>query len=264
MNTVPPIFVISLARATERRTDIARQLDALGICYEFSEAVDGKNSDLSQYAERLKDIDYCKKKIGVEFDSGSIGCYLSHYHLFEKMAKESIPYAVILEDDAEVESGFMRVVADVINCEWQWDVVILHAPGRRGNNRIICELCNNRKLVQYQRHPFATVAYLINLEAAKKLCDYLYYLRLPIDSAWKPWWNYGVQFYCVSPQVATNSGAVSTILQVAQETGGYDDKAGSFNLVQMNWQGRVLRSLLNKQERFFAWFYYHIRRPRKK
>ena len=45
---MPPIFVISLARAVERRADMIRRLDALNIRYEIVDAVDGADLDLSQ------------------------------------------------------------------------------------------------------------------------------------------------------------------------------------------------------------------------
>ena len=54
---IPPIFVISLARATERRADITRRLDAEGLQYEIVDAVDGRELNRADYADRLEQYD---------------------------------------------------------------------------------------------------------------------------------------------------------------------------------------------------------------
>ena len=44
-----------------------------------------------------------------ELDSaGGVGCYLSHTTVWKKFLERSEPYAIILEDDAVIESGFTK------------------------------------------------------------------------------------------------------------------------------------------------------------
>ena len=262
MNSSLPVFVVSLARATKRRDAIARHLDSLNISHEIVNAVDGKNFDLSEYEDRLQHIGECEKRLGVMFDRGSIGCYLSHYQIWERMVRENIPFAIVLEDDAVLQPNFMQTVSDVVNCEWEWNVIVLHTEGRRGKMRKICRLNNGGELVQYMRHPYGTAAYMISLEGAKNLLQYCWHLRLPIDHHWKLWWQWNGLFYCVRPQVATVSGSDSTIMQVAQETGGW--KNGKFIRTQKNLFAIVSRSFANKRERLAAYFYFYLRRPKKK
>ena len=261
-NSSLPVFVVSLARATERREAITQHLNSLNISHEIVNAVDGKNSDLSEYEDRLRHIGECEKRMGAMFDRGSIGCYLSHYQMWERIVHKNIPAAVILEDDAVLQPNFIQTASDVIACEWKWDVVLMHAEGRKGKMRKICSLNNGGELVQYMRHPYALIAYLVSLEGAKKLLEYCRDLRLPIDSHWKPWWQWNGLFYCVRPQVATANGSDSTIMQVAQETGGGKD--GKFIRTPKNLFTVTSRSLTNKQERLAAYFYFHLRRPQKK
>lgn len=263
-----PVFVISLARAADRRAAVVRRLDLLGIAHEIMDAVDGKNSDLSEYADRLRYIGDCEKQLGVVFDRGSIGCYLSHYRVWERIVRENISAAVVLEDDAVPEDFFMRVASDVVNSEWKWDVVLLHSGGRRGKARAICKLDGGEELVQYQRHPYATVSYLISLQGAKKLLEYCYHLRLPIDSHWKPWWRWSGRFYSVRPAPVIHSGAESTIMQVAKETGEYNDDGrrtfGNFKRVPTNLLGRIAQSLMRKRNRMEERFHFYFHRPQKR
>ena len=238
---ITPVFVISLARAAERRADIARRLDAANIRHEIVDAVDGSALDLSQIADRYDE----KNPQTFPLTRGEIGCYLSHYQLWERIVKESIPHAVIMEDDTEWESDFAQAVADVVNCKWQWDVVLLHANVRR-SSRVLDALGGGRHLVQYKRHFVGTIAYMISLQGAKKLRDYLYPIRMSVDLAWGHWWRWGGRFYCVRPKVAYENeyGAASTL---ARKPGSDSPKPTA------NWR-----------ERFAAWFYFHTRRPQRK
>ena len=239
-----------------------RQLDSFGVPYDIADAVDG-NDDLSPFDAQLQNLGDCEKRLGVKFDAGSVGCYLSHYRLWEKIANDNIPAAVILEDDAQLGKDFMQAAAAAAHCKWEWDVILLHADGRRGGGmRVLSSLDDGRELVQYQRHHYATAAYLVSLSGAKKLRDYCRRLRLPIDSMWKPWWEWGRPFYAVRPHVATITGADSVIEKVAAETGDYKD--GKFQSAPTNWQLQVYRSLMRKRDRFAAWLYFHSRRPQKK
>ena len=191
MQSIPPIFVISLARATERRTDIIGRLEAANIRYEIVDAVDGAALDLSQIADRYNEKSAITK--------GEIGCYLSHYNLWERIVAEDIPYAVILEDDAQWDEDFMQVAAAVAACEWQWDVVLLQGGGMRRRYRVLSQLGNGREMVQYGRHVVCTGGYLVSCGGAKKLLAHCRNIAEPIDLAWRDYWNWRGGFYAVRP-----------------------------------------------------------------
>ena len=117
---IPPVFVISLARAAERRADMIRRLDAADVRYEIVDAVDGATLDLSQLKERIKPGLLSEKadRVADTLNSGAIGCYLSHYHLWERMVREGVECALVLEDDVEWSGDFFQVVREVVASEW--------------------------------------------------------------------------------------------------------------------------------------------------
>lgn len=92
VDTQIPIFIISLARAPERRAALSAHLDGLGLEYRIVDAVDGR---LMPEAERNALLAQ-----GVNYVPGVIGCYLSHIRIYELLVRENIPVALILEDDA--------------------------------------------------------------------------------------------------------------------------------------------------------------------
>lgn len=94
MATQIPVFIISLARAPERRASICAHLDGLGLSYQVMDAVDGK---LMPEAERSALL-----APGINYVAGVVGCYLSHVRVYEHIVREDIPMALILEDDARL------------------------------------------------------------------------------------------------------------------------------------------------------------------
>ena len=206
---MPPVYAISLARAQERRANIKRRLDALGVAYEIVDAVDGAALDLSQYAHRLKQ-NKCRARHGYELTRNEIGCFLSHYNLWRRVADGDDECALIVEDDAVWDDDFADVICAIAQCEWHWEVVNL-GMARHKINRTLCELPGGRKLVRCRRQVSTTTAYLISRSGADKLLEYCEEIRAPVDSMYLEYWKNGVAYYCVKPVPARQSGEESVI-----------------------------------------------------
>lgn len=205
-----PVYVISLARAKERRENMRRRLDALGVNYEVVDAVDGKTLDLSQYSHRLRQNEY-RIKYGREYTRGEIGCYFSHHNLWERIAEGENEHALVLEDDAVLDGDFAEVADAVAQCEWHWDVVLFAPDKRRKINRELCGLPGGRKLVRYKWRPWWATAYLITREGAAKLRDYCANMNMTVDIMWTECWKNGAAFYCVDPPPVRQSGEETNI-----------------------------------------------------
>src|ERR1700757_3668763 len=90
-------FVISLERAVDRRAHMTRLLQGLGIEAEFVPAVDGRAltaADRRQYDSRL-----ARLTSRSEMTNPKIACSLSHYRLYERICRDDLPMALIMEDD---------------------------------------------------------------------------------------------------------------------------------------------------------------------
>ena len=190
-----------------------RRLNALGVSYEITDAVDGKTLDLSQYAHRLRNqcTDIVRRPEGRELSPGEIGIYLSHHNLWKRVAEGENECALILEDDAVFESDFADVVRDVVRCKWHWEIVMLSQNQRRRINRVLCEVGGGRRLLRYKRRVGSAAAYLISREGAAKLRDYCEDIRETIDWMMGEFWKNGLDYYCVEPPPVTPSGEPMTI-----------------------------------------------------
>jgi len=93
-------------------------------------------------------------KVLLETCPGAIGCYLSHYKIWQKIVKENISQALILEDDADFldVDKFLQQDLSLLKYE-NYDLVQL----------------NKRPKYHHGIFGTGTESYILNNEAAKKL-----------------------------------------------------------------------------------------------
>lgn len=112
--TLDAIFMINLERRPERRKKMEQSFREIGLAVETIAAVDGQTLD-----------DDMLDELGVQFlpgyadpyhnrpmTKGEIGCFLSHFWIWEKMRMENLNEILVLEDDIRFEPYFKeRAVA---------------------------------------------------------------------------------------------------------------------------------------------------------
>ena len=208
MRGLPPIFVISLGRETERRATMQRELAEFE--FEFVEAVDGDTLAKDLYRHRLQ-TEWWRRMRGRELSCGEIGAFLSHYAVWERLVQARTPYAIILEDDARLEDGFVPIIEEIIKAEAEWDFVYLAPRKRYRMDRVLPLHGGSRSLVRFRRRAGGAVGYLIRLEAAEVLLHYCWRIRAPIDWLTAEWWQNGLRYYAVDPRIVSHAGLRSTI-----------------------------------------------------
>ena len=208
-SAMPPIFVISLEREPERRARMAQELT--GFNFEFFDAVDGATLGEAEYAHRM-DREWFRIMRGRELAPGEIGCFLSHYGLWEKIVAERTPCALILEDDARLEDRFREVVEGAVNLHDEWDVVYLARMKKplRMVRMVALLLDGSHRLIQCRRRT-GGVGYLIRLEAAEALLHHCWRIRESIDYLYTGWWENGLRVSVVEPAIVRHAGMPSTI-----------------------------------------------------
>ena len=141
MAIFPPIYVINLKRTPERRLYMQRQLDALGLSYQFIDAIDKIDLKSSQYRSRIgcmlgigkailekkyvKIIDRTKVEERKNWKNASLGqlaITLSHIKVYDLMVENGIDEACILEDDATLLPTFLKVLE--IAPKLEWDILL--------------------------------------------------------------------------------------------------------------------------------------------
>ena len=200
--SLPPIYVISLARAAQRRADIVARLNTAGVEYEITEAIDYKTLNMDEHKHRIRE-DVHIKRYQVGIAPGTIGCVMSHMNLWRRIVTEQTPVALILEDDAIWDSAFFDVVSKVVSSEWDYDIVMLSHVGVSKKLRVLEDLTNTRHLVSYRRSGWITAAYLIRLPGAVKLLPHCQQITSGADALLRENWRTGLRTYNVKPSPVT-------------------------------------------------------------
>jgi len=195
------IFVINMARATERRVTILRHLDELGLEAEILPAVEGAKIERSTLGPDAEP----------GLSAGEIGCYLSHIRFWQIVVERQLEHAIVLEDDVICEPAMMTVAEEIASLKLPVDAVRLSAlqPIR---GRTIARLSGGHSLLLPNKNPSGTQGYMVSLQGARHLLQVLSVPKLPIDNALDAYWKHGLCVPIVSPSlVAEDASIASTI-----------------------------------------------------
>lgn len=195
-----PIFVVNMQQHADRREAAAAQLARVGLTPTFFTAVNGREMPPSDVA--LQDVEGRLRRATKPLMPGEMGCYLSHWRIFEKMVAENIPQALILEDDLIIADELPAVLDALAGGDMPPYDLIKLAISETGLERSfspIIALTPTSKLVRHHNVCNSTVAYVITLAGAKRFLGYGMPIRYPIDVAMNRSWRHGMNILGVRP-----------------------------------------------------------------
>ena len=112
------IYVINLARATDRLAAMRSKLDELGLPFERIDAVDGRAMSVE---ERMEFARLRARANG--WLPGAIGCFRSHFQAWNRIAEDSAGFGVVFEDDVHISSSLPMVVTNLGKHLGHFDIV---------------------------------------------------------------------------------------------------------------------------------------------
>ncbi len=199
--STPPIWVISLASAHERRRFVVEGFSALNIPFELVDGVDGvelTDAELAHCSRRRALLE-----IGRPMTRGELGCAMSHLLLYERMRDESIPVAVIMEDDVAPTPALIAVLAELHRLPADWDVVTLHSLFDTADPVPVDDgvIAGRFRVCRYRGPVYGTQCYAITLAGARRALDAAYPVALPLDELLFRAFPAGLQIYGIEPKV---------------------------------------------------------------
>jgi glycosyl transferase family 25 len=209
-------FIISLPKDRPRREYLGNQLEKLGVPFSIVNAVHGA----SLSAEEL-DASYDRKKaldlFNRELSKGEIGCALSHITIYRKMVAENIPYALVLEDDANILdedlSATLAKLAQLHPAHKPAAVLLSHVERYNANKKV--PLDDKRTVYEAYRGCCAH-AYFITNAAAEILARQLYPAYVVADK-----WEYFQEYFiAVNALVPYSIGLTSASLSSSIDAQG--------------------------------------------
>jgi glycosyl transferase family 25 len=216
-------FVINLERSAARRASMRQQLNAQGIEFEFIKAVDGATLT-DEYLNQVCDYEELNKRQHL-MHKGMYGCILSHYHIYQRIVADNLPYALVMEDDIIIEPGLKAILAEIEPKIRTNEAILLFSQ----NNQLLTVFSNQDTeqlsgpyKIAYPMMPWAfgsTAAYIISLEAARGMMNWVLPLRDAPD-AWNSFYRDKAihSLRCVTPFLMKPAGFTSDIDYVANNS----------------------------------------------
>lgn len=194
------IVVVNLERSVERRERMTALLTPLGLPFSFFQAVDGRSADhplFGRVDQRLAEI-----RRGFKLTPGEIGCFASHYLLWQRCVQENKPL-LIFEDDVALNDNFLegyRFAAEEINRHG-----LLRFSGHKERVYTIYKpLDKTMNIVRFFKGPHGTSSYAVSPKAAARLLAKAAVWFEPVDLHLDRFWTHGVASLAVYPYPVTH------------------------------------------------------------
>ena len=172
------VFVINLERSKDRMRFMKQQLDAQGIPFEQISAVDGRlltDDEIQQATEKPS-----FPRFYASLSTGEIGCYLSHRLAWQRIIDKELDWALILEDDVELQPGFFDLVKQTME---EGTTPFLHLdPRQRELGKQIRKIGKGHALFHTPTCPLRACAYALTNQQSQTLCDKIQATDRPVDT----------------------------------------------------------------------------------
>ncbi|XP_069870844.1 inactive glycosyltransferase 25 family member 3 isoform X1 [Dipodomys merriami] len=179
------VFVIGLARRPHRRARMLSSLWEMEISGRVVDAVDGRL--LNRSILRTLGVDllpgYQDPYSGRTLTKGEIGCFLSHYSIWEEVVARGLAQVLVFEDDVHFKSNFrgrlVRLMEDVATHKLPWDLIYLGRKQVNPEEELAVEGFPGLVVAGYS---YWTLAYALSLAGARKLlASQPLHRMLPVD-----------------------------------------------------------------------------------
>lgn len=246
-----PCYIINLKENQQRLRNCEKQFSDLGLGFQLIEAVNGRDLSLAEiqnvYDSRKNKLHYKASLVPSE-----IGCYLSHYNAWKKIADGPKEGGFVFEDDFNATDNLVNVIKvlskDSMN---DWDMVKLFSLNKNPKALSIREIDKSLKIVHPYKIPTCMIAYALTKDGARKLISRHSKIFRPVDEDMKYFWETGLRVSLIVPPPVTigdQSVSVSTI--------GYDRKLFSRKLGKLNLK-KISRGILYRIRYQFLLFYHN-------
>ncbi|UHL65853.1 glycosyltransferase family 25 protein [Paralcaligenes sp. KSB-10] len=207
----PVIHVVSLASATNRRDFMRRQLQELSVDYLFFDAVNGAENPHHYLFDKYNDKKRARRKgKGTPLRTSQLGCFASHYLLWEKCVRDG-QAIIVLEDDAILLAPFMPFYEIAEQFADKYGFVWIQPSNKIKDHRgLILERIGPFTVKKFAKGFSHTAGYLITPGKAQALLDYCSEWIYPVDDTMDRFFEHkveaiGLDPFCIRPDESFES-----------------------------------------------------------
>ncbi|MER1966976.1 glycosyltransferase family 25 protein [Castellaniella sp. GW247-6E4] len=204
-----PIHIVNLPSRTDRRARLAAQMALMGdYPYSFFSAVHGaRQPDHPLFRHYDPAARERVKGHGSPLKPSQLGCFASHYLLWQECVESGAPL-IVIEDDAILGPNFAKFLEHAPAIARRWPLVWLHGNDKPGRDPSIAvdregAFVLHKKLKGH----FRTVAYLITPAGAQALLRHCETWIYPVDDTMIRFYEHGVESIALRPACVTHDDA---------------------------------------------------------
>jgi glycosyl transferase, family 25 len=217
----PKAFILHLERASARAATVQSLRASLAIESEVLGAIDGARltqQEVDQACARRR----FRPAYPFPLTRTEVGVFLSHRLAWRRIVDDALDFAVIFEDDAEIDPAAFAALIEFVTLERSaWDYVLLPAQPIRNGTPVASR--GGLTLLRPDAPPLRAIAQIVSLAAAKRLLDRTLPFDRPIDTTLQMTWVTGQPLMVASP---------SPVRDVSRETGGSTVQRKSMSLAE--------------------------------
>ncbi len=214
LSELPAIHVISLPGLPDRRRFMQDQLDRLGIGrYEFFDAIHGKAQPDFYLFQKYDAVRRARiKGTGNALKLSQLGCFASHYLLWEKCVETGQPI-IILEDDAILMPNFMDFYEESVQMLQKHGLIWMHASTKAKHKQgWPLERIGAFTLKKLVHGHSGTAGYLISPDCARTMMVYCSQWIYAVDDTMARFFDHKIEAIGLDPVcVVHNDDFESTI-----------------------------------------------------
>jgi glycosyl transferase family 25 len=219
--SAPKAYIVHLERAISRAANVELLRARLPIESEIIAAIDG-----ARLSQPELDEAYARRRFRPRYPfaltATEVGVFLSHRAAWRRIVDEQRDFAVIFEDDAQIDPGSFAALIEFATAERAaWDYVLLPAAPI-GNGAMVARR-GGLTLLRPDAPPLRAIGQIVSRAAAERLLERTLPFDRPVDTFLQMTWITGQPVLVASP---------SPVRDVSLETGGTTVQRKSMGLAE--------------------------------
>ncbi|MDK2759813.1 MAG: glycosyltransferase family 25 protein [Sphingopyxis sp.] len=200
------VLVVSLESAQARRAAFAARAAETSLKWRFFDACTAPSPDMTIDEAAIR------RNKGRPMSRGEIGCYASHFSIWQDMIARGVGQAIVLEDDTVVDWAYLEPLARTDLHAEGIDYLRLYSK-RPTWQRVVRQdfLQHSRAIVELIGLAYGTQGYAITLDGARRLAAHCRTVRRPIDDEMDRSWAHGLPNLALYPAPILEAAVVSDI-----------------------------------------------------
>ncbi|WP_336194977.1 glycosyltransferase family 25 protein [Hafnia paralvei] len=192
-------FAVNLKREPLKKDHILTECKRHELDVEIIDAVEGTSLSELELKELVYDYPNCY------LTKGEIGCVLSHASIYKKMIAEGLDYALILEDDAIINSNSINTILGEIPSidDGKANVWLLSDVEAYVENKK--SITKSGYVFHKAERAYCTHGYILNRKAAKKMISISTPIKFEADRWQNFYQNYWLNVYCLVPHIISTN-----------------------------------------------------------